>query len=55
MLDLVDCCFKSDKSLMRLTDLQVLVYEETEYESLTEDIVAAAQVSSFIKQMSVTE
>ena len=33
--------------MTRLTDLQVLVYEETEYESLTEDIVTAAQVSSF--------
>ena len=45
-LSKTECC---SKKLLWLTDLQVLVYEETEYDSLTEDTVSAAQVchSSF--------
>ena len=38
-----------------LTDLQVLVYEETEYNSLTEDMVTAAQVlNSFLQPKLLT-
>ena len=52
-------CWASWQELHRLdpllTDLQVLVYEETEYNSLTEDMVTAAQVlNSFLQPKLLT-